>query len=191
MGSLVDSAIARIAGMPPLTASKAGVGPMYLRKNAAATPPSSSATMYTAERPVGILPVTHKAIWIAGLKTPPEMWAMIETMLAWALLEGGEEHRAGTLVGGTVTRGRAQGEKLALPDALRVQGMVFSRQGQHDEAAAALEEGLALARSLPTPYAEGRILVELGRLEEALVIFRRLGALKDVERTEAALAESA
>ena len=30
------------------------------------------------------MPVTHSAIWIAGLKTPPEMWAMIETMIAIA-----------------------------------------------------------------------------------------------------------
>ena len=40
--------------------------------------------MYTPERPVGILPVTQSATWIAGLKTPPEIWAMIETMMAIA-----------------------------------------------------------------------------------------------------------
>ena len=28
--------------------------------------------------------MTHSAIWIAGLKTPPEIWAMIETMIAIA-----------------------------------------------------------------------------------------------------------
>ena len=33
------------AGMPPVTASNAGRGSMYFKKNAAARPPSSSATM--------------------------------------------------------------------------------------------------------------------------------------------------
>jgi hypothetical protein len=55
---------------------------------------------------------------------------------------------------------------------------------------------------MPYPYAEARALYEYGmmrcrqgeprsgreRLEAALVIFRRLGAQKDVERTEQALA---
>lgn len=91
---------------------------------------------------------------------------LIESMLARALLEAGDESRARALVGETVVRGRAQGEKLALADALRVQGMVLARLGQNDEAAAVLEEGLELARSLPYPYAEARILEELGLLEQ-------------------------
>lgn len=51
------------------------------------------------------------------------------------------------------------------------------------------------ARAIPNPYSEARILVELGllasregrdrtargRLEEALAIFRRLGAKRDIE----------
>jgi tetratricopeptide (TPR) repeat protein len=113
---------------------------------------------------------------------------IIETILAWALLEAGEETRADELVGETVARGRAQGEKLALVDALRVHGMVLTKLQQKDEAAAVLEEGLELARSLPYPYAEARILAELDRLEEALAIFRRLGARKDIERMEQELA---
>lgn len=47
---------------------------------------------------------------------------LIETVLAWALLERGEETRAGDLSGETVVRARAEGEVLALVDALRVQG---------------------------------------------------------------------
>ena len=68
-------------------------------------------------------------------------------------------------------------------------------------AARSLEEGLAVARSLPYPYGEARLLhvygemharkVEPGpareRLEAALAIFRRLGARKDVERAEQAV----
>ena len=113
---------------------------------------------------------------------------LIETTLAWALLEAGEETRAGALIGEAVARGRAQGERLALVDALRVQGMVLTRLGQREEAAEILEEGLELARSLPYPYAEARILGQLGKTEEALAIFRRLGAQKDIERMEQELA---
>lgn len=61
---------------------------------------------------------------------------------------------------------------------------------------------IALAWSLPSPYAEARLLHQLGllrqqqgepeqaqeRLEGALMIFRQLGARKDVERTEQELA---
>jgi tetratricopeptide (TPR) repeat protein len=115
----------------------------------------------------------------------------IETTLAWALLEAGDVARAGLLIGETVSRGRNQTEALALVDALRVQGMVLGRQERRDEAEHILEEGLALARSLPYPYAEARILAELGRLEEAQMIFQWLGAMTDVERTEATMVGSA
>jgi class 3 adenylate cyclase/tetratricopeptide (TPR) repeat protein len=114
---------------------------------------------------------------------------LIECTLAWAWLEQGDVTRARELADGAVTRGRVQGEVLALVDALRVQGMVLRTAGQEDEAKSILEEGLTLARSLPYPYAEARSLVELGRLEEALVIFQRLGAMKDVEQTEREVAK--
>ncbi len=88
-----------------------------------------------------------------------------------------------------------------LPDALCVQGMVFTVQGRLDDSHHVLTEGLARARSLPYPYIEARILVQLarlckqrkepdqerGRLAEALAIFRRLGAKKDVQQTERVL----
>jgi hypothetical protein len=64
-----------------------------------------------------------------------------------------------------------------------------------------LPEGRQRAHTMPNPYAEARILVDLGllyrqeakedsvheQLEEALDIFLRLGAMKDVEWTERAL----
>jgi class 3 adenylate cyclase/tetratricopeptide (TPR) repeat protein len=115
----------------------------------------------------------------------------IETTLAWALLQSGEEDRAARLAEETVTRGRAQGETLVLTDALCVRGMILRKQGKPDEAAPILDEALELARSLPYPYAEARILVEMGRHQEALEIFRRLGAAKDIERTEQSLREPA
>jgi hypothetical protein len=83
-----------------------------------------------------------------------------------------------------------------------VEALVASRQGNRQEAEGAMEEGLALARSLPYPHAEGRLLHLYGalhvqyrepeparlRLEAARAIFQRLGARKDLERTEALLA---
>ena len=109
---------------------------------------------------------------------------LIETTLAWALLGAGENSRAEDLATDTVARGRAQGEVLVLTDALRVQGMILTRRGKADEAAPILAEALELARSLPYPYAEARILSEMGRQQEALEIFRRLGAMKDIESME-------
>jgi tetratricopeptide (TPR) repeat protein len=105
---------------------------------------------------------------------------------AWALIEAGETEKAADAAVRAVARTRGQ-EPLNLVDALRVQGMALRQNGRDEEATAVLEEGLAVARELPYPYAEARILEQMGRTEEALAIFRRLGAQKDVERTEEAL----
>jgi adenylate cyclase len=111
---------------------------------------------------------------------------------------GDEEHLRHAA--GIAERAVAQGRKLPghLVDALWVQSMALMRQGQYEEAEGAASEGLALARSMPYPYGEARILVQMAalhkqragpepareRLEEALALFRRLGARKDVEQTE-------
>ena len=83
---------------------------------------------------------------------------------------------------------KSSGAMAAATLTSRVLGMVRTRQDRTDEAAESFREGLMLARSLPYPYAEARILAEMGMLEEALAIFQRLGAIKDRERTEEALA---
>jgi tetratricopeptide (TPR) repeat protein len=122
--------------------------------------------------------------------------------LAWAQLEGGDSARATKTAARAVERTRRQ-EPVYLVDALRVQGMVLIWQGQLEEAERVLAEGIELTRSLPYPYAEARMLIQLGllqkqrgeaqqaheRMEEALAIFRRLGARKDMERTEEVLAQ--
>ncbi|HEX6507116.1 MAG TPA: AAA family ATPase [Chloroflexota bacterium] len=90
-----------------------------------------------------------------------------------------------------------------LPDTLRVHAMVLRAEGDLAGAETVLNELLDLTRSLPFPSAEAQCLAEYGhleatrgnlkaareRFEEALVIFRRLGAQPLVERTERAMAQ--
>jgi hypothetical protein len=78
---------------------------------------------------------------------------------------------------------------------LRIQALIAIKQGHWEVAHQALEEGLALARPMPYPHGEGRLLQVYGRLhlarneptaardrlEAALAIFRQLGARKDIE----------
>jgi tetratricopeptide (TPR) repeat protein/transcriptional regulator with XRE-family HTH domain len=123
--------------------------------------------------------------------------------LAWAHLELGEVAEAEEVVGQAIRRARAEPNRLALVEALRVQAMVATRQEEWEQAERSLEEGLAGARSLPYPYGEARLLHVHGqmharkgeptrareRLEAALAIFRRLGACKDAERAEQAIGE--
>jgi tetratricopeptide (TPR) repeat protein/transcriptional regulator with XRE-family HTH domain len=122
--------------------------------------------------------------------------------LAWAHLELGDTDPAANVAAQAVRRARAANTQLGLADALRIQAMVRIRQEHCAEAEHALEEGLSLVRSMPYPYAEARLLHVYGelhlqrgepqqareRLDAALAIFRRLGARKDAERVEQALA---
>jgi tetratricopeptide (TPR) repeat protein len=122
----------------------------------------------------------------------------LRTQLAWAYVELGELHRALETVARAIAQARAEQHLVRLVDALRVQAMALAGLGQLDQAAAALDEGLALAPALPYPYGEARLLYLSGllarqqglrqrareRLAAALSSFRRLGARKDSERTE-------
>jgi tetratricopeptide (TPR) repeat protein len=142
---------------------------------------------------------THR---VEELASAEDVHLVVPPVLAWALLEAGEVERADEVVSNAVRRARAGQERFYLLEALRVQGMVWMHQDRCEEAESAFQEGLELARSLPYPYAEGRVLYEMGvlerqrgeperaqeRLDEALAIFRKLGAGKDIERTEHVLA---
>jgi tetratricopeptide (TPR) repeat protein len=122
-------------------------------------------------------------------------------LLAWAHLELGEIAAAREIVAQAIRRGKVQRNRLALVEALRVQVMVALRQECRPEAEQVLDEGLAVARAVPHPYAEARLLALQGqlsaqkgepgaareRLAAALAIFRRLGAGRDVEQVERAL----
>jgi tetratricopeptide (TPR) repeat protein len=84
---------------------------------------------------------------------------------------------------------------LARAEAWPALGLALYRQDRHEEAVEAFREGVELAHRIEYPYAEAMSLALWGRearsrelLEEALQIFRRLGARKDIEQTEGLLA---
>jgi tetratricopeptide (TPR) repeat protein/transcriptional regulator with XRE-family HTH domain len=80
--------------------------------------------------------------------------------------------------------------------ALGVRAMIEARQGNQERARRTLEEGLRRAQSMPFPYGQARLLETYAlldhqrgdnpsadaRLAEALAIFKRLGARRDIER---------
>jgi tetratricopeptide (TPR) repeat protein len=123
-------------------------------------------------------------------------------VLVEAYLARGDVARAEELVLQRVQRFRAQHHRRALALWLRVQGVVLGQQQLWEEAHRVFAEAVALAHAIPYPYAEGRILYEDGllhlqrgeprlareRLEEALTIFRRLGARMDADRVDQAIA---
>ncbi len=122
--------------------------------------------------------------------------------LAWAHLEEGDLAQAAAVAAAAAGRARRKNHRLALVDALRIQALAAIRQQHWAAAEDTLAEGLALARSMPYPYAEARLQQVYGdlhvqkrateaareQLQAALDIFRRLGAGKDIERVEQAIA---
>jgi tetratricopeptide (TPR) repeat protein/transcriptional regulator with XRE-family HTH domain len=119
-------------------------------------------------------------------------------LLAWALLETGALAEAEEAAAQAVARARAQNNQISLVEALWVQARVALRCDRRAEAEAAVGEGLRLARSLPYPDAEARLLRVQAALysdkgqvgaarafyEEALAIYRRLGARRAIEEVE-------
>jgi transcriptional regulator with XRE-family HTH domain/tetratricopeptide (TPR) repeat protein len=122
----------------------------------------------------------------------------ILTLLAWASLDLDDSARAEALVVLSTQRAREESNRLELVQALRVQASVAIRQGCLAAAHDALEEGLSLTRNMPYPHGEARLLqvyallhrerdeatAARARLDEALAIFQRLGARKDLERVQ-------
>jgi len=128
----------------------------------------------------------------------PLVMDFILPVLAWAYFELGEMDLAADATANAIGRGRAATCRYGLVHALRVRALILLASEHWVEAAEALEEGLALARSMPYPHGEGRLLYVYGLLEArhgepapaqayldaALVIFRRLGARHDIEIVE-------
>jgi len=110
-------------------------------------------------------------------------------LVAWAALELGEEAECDRLL--VEIEERAGPERLRLPqvEVRRVQALLALQRGQVAAAQMAIEEGMALARAMPHPYAEAKLLYIAGlaaaRAERtdaarhhftaSLTILRRLG----------------
>ena len=127
-------------------------------------------------------------------------WYVIP-LVAWSLLPT-EAERAETLLAPVISEVREQQHASALLDLLWVQALVWGQLQRWPAAQAALEEGLALARSMPNPYAEAKVLCGYGwlhqakgepaqarePLEAALVILNHLGERPYTKQVERALA---
>jgi tetratricopeptide (TPR) repeat protein len=119
---------------------------------------------------------------------------------AWGYLETGDVDQAAATIERCIVLTNKQKTRLDLCEAWIVQGRIRSRQKCFGEAEDSFREALSLARSMPCPFAEGRVLYEWGQtllargkqrearelLEQALPIFQGLGAkpfLDQVRRT--------
>lgn len=128
--------------------------------------------------------------------------ARVRVALAWACLEVGDDARAAELVADATRVAEARGDRLVMIEALRVQGMIMTQQRRWPEARHSFERVLELTGSTTFPYARARALHAYGdsllrqgyegqaraRYCEALGIFERLRARKEVERTRRSLA---
>jgi ATP/maltotriose-dependent transcriptional regulator MalT len=123
-------------------------------------------------------------------------------VLAWAYLELGQANQAAASVDQALTRARREDMRVVVVEALRVRSLVAVRRAEWDVAVRCLEEGLTLARDMPYPYAEARLLQVFGeldartgdvhaarrRLEAARITLQRIGANAECERAEQQLA---
>jgi tetratricopeptide (TPR) repeat protein/transcriptional regulator with XRE-family HTH domain len=123
--------------------------------------------------------------------------------LAWSYSELGDLDRAQSLAAQGVQRARAAEMRPALVDALRIAAMIAAGQGRWVAAKRALVEALKIARALPSPYAEAKVLYTYGllykhkgepqqaheRLDSAVALCASLGERLYAEHIERALAE--
>jgi tetratricopeptide (TPR) repeat protein len=146
----------------------------------------------------GAAALAHLQPFVDGAASDEEDVTALLPVLAWSYLELGDVEKARAIAVRAATDARAQRNCLHQLDALRIQGMAAARQIRWDAAAQTFDQALALARGMPYPYAEGRLLYEYGRmraeqgdvgqartlLADAHAIFLRLGANLYRERTE-------
>ena len=126
------------------------------------------------------------------------------SVLAEAHLELSDLDRARAYAGCAVDHARRMGAWVQGIRALVVHGMVLARDGHHDLARAAYQEGLDRARAMPFPYGQARLLHADGLLDrqqqdhaaahakfaQALAILERLGADNDADRLRQAIAHT-
>jgi len=147
----------------------------------------------TAGRPA---PAVEDLTW----DTPVDLLSV----LAEAHLELSDLDSALTYAGRAVDHARRMGAWLQGIRALEVRGLVLARDGHHDLARAAYQEGLDRARAIPFPYGQARLLHAYGLLDrqqqdhaaahakfaQALAILERLGADEDAGRLRQAIAHT-
>lgn len=133
---------------------------------------------------------------LAGSEPTFDLIGLLAT-LAWAQLDSGLVIQADVTADKALDLARVRKINLVLPEALRVRAMVCGKQERWNEAQADFEQAVSVARALPYPYGEARALYAWGvldigrrkakeareRLDRALTIFQRLGAMNDAERT--------
>jgi tetratricopeptide (TPR) repeat protein len=137
---------------------------------------------------------------LAGLG-PEAPHAFPPPILAEAYLGIGDVARADAVVTERIERFRRQRRGRSLTHWLRTQGKLRVQQERLDEAQEAYAEAASLARTIPYPYAEAAALHESAilrmrqgeakqarkHLEEAVAIFRHVGARPNTEQTVHAL----
>lgn len=77
-------------------------------------------------------------------------------VLAW--LGVGQKKQAATTAERALTRVRREGLRLVLVETLRVRVRISTRQDRPADADRDVREGVALAREIPYPYGEARLL---------------------------------
>jgi tetratricopeptide (TPR) repeat protein len=127
---------------------------------------------------------------------------ILRELVARAWIDLGDPARAEALARQAVERSREDGTGLLEAATLPTLGRALARQGRTDEAREVFERAIELSRPMPHPFNEaiaryewGCMLAEVGdagaaraHLDAALILFRRLGAVPFIERTERALA---
>jgi transcriptional regulator with XRE-family HTH domain/tetratricopeptide (TPR) repeat protein len=126
------------------------------------------------------------------------------SVLAAAHLERGDADRARAYAGRAVAEARRTGAWVQGVRALEVQGRTHARDGHHDLARAAYEEGLHRCDGMPFPYGRARLLHAHGLLDrqeqdeaaahakfaQALAILEHLGADHDAGQLRRAIAHT-
>jgi predicted ATPase len=124
---------------------------------------------------------------------------------AWGYLDASNVKQAVTTIDRCIAIAKQQNSNLDLCEAWIVRGRIGTRLNCVEEAEDSFREAVALARSMPYPFAEGRALFERGQmliargnreaarepLGQALRIFQCLEARRCVEQAERSLGDRA
>lgn len=124
--------------------------------------------------------------------------AQLQLAAVWAFADSGRIDEAASLAAQVVHNESEPLDAVVRADARRMWAVILTRMERWDAAAAALNQAVDMARDMSYPYGEARALHEHGlmclrtgdlahahaKLEQALAIFRRLGACAYIERTE-------